>query len=350
MQVTTRLAARFALALALLTPSACQLLGRPGPSAVAQGRYYASGNPEYDAFFVELHRLQVELKDSPERTAEPRAALAQALEVGLDADVIEEALKKKASELNGRQVKFSVQRPASDDKPFTLRVSGSPAGDDAALQKTLQETLAKVSALKMATNGWRESLKPLPDRAATLESGVDKAFAGSEPRTVAEVRSNLSDARKVIELLASRANDAAKANDELLAAITGALGEVPASGGEKPSEASANTTEPSGEKSGEKKGRKAPPEKRSKTAKSAHGEPPPKTTKSEPSPKPAPAKPAPKPASKPAPPPPKPAEPKAAAKPPAPKPEAKPEPKPAPPEVPPPPKPTQGTAKPDFEP
>jgi len=167
MQVTTRLGARFALVFALLTPSACQLLGKPGPSAVAQGRYYASGNPEYDAFFVELHRLQVELKDSPERTAEPRAALAQALDVGLDADVIKEALRKKASELNGRQIKFSVQRPAGDDKPFTLRVSGNPAGDDAALQKTLEETLAKVSELKTATNGWQESLKPLPDRAAT---------------------------------------------------------------------------------------------------------------------------------------------------------------------------------------
>jgi hypothetical protein len=346
MQVTTRLAARFALAVALLTPSACQLLGTPGPTAVAQGRYYASGNPEYDAFFVELHRLQVELKDSPERTAEPRAALAQALEVGLDADVIKEALTKKASQLNGRQVKFSVQRPASDDKPFTLRVSGSPAGDDAALQKTLEETLAKVSELKTDTNGWQESLKPLPDRAATLERGVDTAFAGAEPRRIAEVKSNLSDGRKVIELLASRASDAAKANDELLAAITGALGEVPASGGEKPSEAAANTTEPSGEKGTEKKGRKAPPEKHSKATKSAHNEPPPKPTKSEPPPKPAPAKPPPKPASKPAPPP-KP-EPRVAAKPPEPQPEPKP--KPAPAEVPPPPKPTQGTAKPDFEP
>src|SRR4029079_5121631 len=103
-------------------------------------------------------------------------------------------------ELNGRQVKFSVQRPSSDDKPYTLRVSGSPAGDDAALQKTLEGTLAKVSELKTATNGWQESLKPLPDRAATLESGVDKAFAGREPRTVAHVRTNLREGRKAITL------------------------------------------------------------------------------------------------------------------------------------------------------
>jgi hypothetical protein len=342
MQVTTRLVARFALAFALLTPAACQLLVRPGQSAVAQGRSYSSGNPEYDAFFGELHRLQVELKDSPERTAEPRAALARALDVGPDSDAIKQALSKKASELNGRQLKFSVQRPASDDKPLTLRVSGHPAGDDAALQKTLEETLAQISALETTTSGWQESLKPLPERAATLESGVDTAFATSSARTIAEVKNNLRDGRKIIELLVSRADDAEKANDELLSAITGALGEVPASGGEKPSEAAANTAEPHGER--EKKGRKARPsrEKHARATQAPRSEPRPKAVKSEPPPKARPIAPAAKPASKPAPPPQ-----------PAAKPAAKPEPQPAPAErseVPPPPKPAPGTAKPDFEP
>jgi hypothetical protein len=347
MQVRTSLGRCVVLACALFTPSACQLLNKPpASSAVAQGRYYSSGNPEYDAFFVELHQLQVELKDAPERAAEPRAALAKALDVGLDADVIKQALGKKASELGGRQVKFAVERPAAPDKPATLHVTGSPSGDDAELQQTLEQTLAKVSELKRATDGWQKQLEPLPDRAATLESGIDTAFADRPPSTRAEVSSNLSDGRKIIDLLVTRAKDVEKSNGELFDAITGALGEVPATSAEKTSEHEHEHEASQPPSKNEKKGKKSspPPEKPSKPAKPSHEESKPAKSATSKS---AAAKPAPKA-------PPKPAEPKAAAaKPAEPKPVAKPqEPKPAAErsEVPPPPKPTQGTAKPDFEP
>jgi hypothetical protein len=91
----------WSLCLALLAPSACMLYARGGPTAVAQGRYYSTGNPEYDEFFIDLHRMQVELNDAPERTAAPRKALADKLEVGLDTEVLKEALKKRATELAG---------------------------------------------------------------------------------------------------------------------------------------------------------------------------------------------------------------------------------------------------------
>jgi hypothetical protein len=317
---------------------------KPGPTAVAQGRYYSTGNPEYDAFFVELHRLQVELKDAPDRSAEPRATLAKALDVGLDADVIKEALAKKASALNAHQIKFTVQPPATD-KPATLHVTGSPSGADAALEKTLEDTLAKISELKTATDGWQKDLEPLPERATSLQSNVDTAFAGKSDRTIVEVKNNLSDGQKIIELLESRAKDAAHTNDELFGAITGALGEAPAANGEKASEpAAASAPAPSKETKGHKSS--SAPEKPTKQAK-AKPEPPPKAPAAKAAkPAPPPKAPEPKHAAK-AP------EPKAAAKAPEPKPTPKPaEPKPAPErsEVPPAPKPTQGTAKPDFEP
>ena len=46
-------AAALALTLGL---SACTVLGSSGPTEVARGEYYAAGKPEYDAFFIELHR------------------------------------------------------------------------------------------------------------------------------------------------------------------------------------------------------------------------------------------------------------------------------------------------------
>jgi hypothetical protein len=345
MPLSSRFGTRLLLALALTAPTACDMFMKPGPSAVAQGRYYSTGNPEYDAFFVELHRLQVELKDAPDRAAEPRAALAKTLDVGLDADVIKEALGKKASELNSRQIKVTVLRPATPDKPATLRVTGNPAGDDAALTKTLEDQLTKIAELTAATASWQKDLDPLPEREATLESGVDTAFADKPPRTRSEVRSNLGDARKVIELLVSRAKDTEHANGELFDAITGALGETTPAGGEKSPEPATSAPPASSEKKGHKD-KAGATAKSAKPAKASKPEPAPKPTKTKP-PKPEPAtpkhaapSPEPKPVPKPAPPPPKPPEPKPA---------AKPEPKPAP-EVPPPPKPTQGTAKPDFEP
>lgn len=347
MQMSARFGSRLALLLALLAPVGCDMFMKPGPTAVAQGRYYASGNPEYDAFFVELHRLQVELKDAPDRAAEPRQALAKALDVGVDADVIKEALGKKASELNAHQIKFTVQKPASPDKPSTLHVTGSPSGDAAELQKTLEDALAKISELKIAADGWQKALEPLPEREAALESNVDTAFADKPPRTRSEVRANLTDGRKIIDLLVTRAQETARTNGELLDAMTSALGEAPAANGDKSSETAPSAAPASGEKKGRKSSSPPPKsEKPAKPGKAAKPEPKPKPEpKSAPKPEPKPAKAKPEPKPKPAavPPPKAPAasEPKAPAK--------AAEPKPAP-EVPPPSKPTQGTAKPDFEP
>jgi hypothetical protein len=329
-------APRASLLLALLVwgPTSCLFFAHPGASDVAQGRYFSSGNPDYDAFFVDLYHLQVELKDAAERVAEPRRELAQALDVGLDADVIKEALGKRSAELGGKQVKLAVLRGADADKPVSLKVTGSPSGDDADFVRTLEQALAKIGELKSAIGGWQKSLEALPKQDAELTEGLGTAFASAPPGKRADVKKNLTDGDKIIELLTSRAKDAEHANSELLDAVVAALGETGATNSEKASEAPP-------ERAPKEKSEKA--EKAEKSEKKGHRatppSPPPKAARA---PKPAPEPPAPKPA--------------------APKPEPKPvekaAPKPAPAakapaehsEVPPPPKPTQGTAKPDFEP
>jgi hypothetical protein len=296
----------WSLCCALLVPSACQLYARSGPTDVAQGRYFSTGKPEYDEFFIDLHRMQVELNDAPERAAAPRAALAGKLDVGVDTEMIKEALKKRASELAGRSVKLAVEKPSDPAKPLTLRVTGAPSGADAELKATIEETLGKGSELKLRTTEWLKLLEALPARATALEGGVDAAFVGKSPGKRADIKRNLADAKKVLELLLTRAKDAERANTELLDAVTSALGEA------EPAAKSETETTAEDEKPAEKKKtRRAPPP---------------------PAPKPRPAR-APKPA---APPPPKPA--------------AAPAPKPEKSDAPPAPKPTQGTAKPDFEP
>lgn len=316
--------ASLVLALLLLAPAGCQFFGHPGPSDVAQGRYFSSGNPDYDTFFVELYHLQVELKDAPARAAEPREELAKALDVGVDADVLKEALGKRAAELGGKQVKLAVLRARDSDEPVSLELTGSPSGDDAEFVKTLEQALAKMGELERAAAGWQKALADLPKQDAELAERVDTAFASASPGKRADVKKNLSDGQKILELLVARAKDAEHANAELLDAVVAALGEARAASSEKASEAAPDKGGEKSEKS-EHKGRRG-----SST--------PPRAARA---PRPAPA--------------PKPA-PKTAAPKPEPKPAAAPKPAPAakPPaersEVPPAPKPTQGTAKPDFEP
>jgi hypothetical protein len=305
----SRLAA-WSLCCALLLPSACQLYARSGPTEVAQGRYFSTGKPEYDEFFIDLHRMQVELNDAPERAAAPRAALAEKLDTGIDTEVLKEALKKRASELAGRSVKLAVEKPSDPAKPLTLRVTGAPSRADAELKATIEETLGKGSELRLRANGWLKLLEELPGRATALEGGVDPAFVGKSPGKRAEIKRNLADAKKVVELLLTRAKDAERSNTELLEAVTSALGEA-----EPAAKAEAEATGADEKPAEKKKARRASP---------------PPAPKARPARAPKPVKPA-------APPPPKPA---AAA--PAPKPEKS--------DVAPPPKPTQGTAKPDFEP
>jgi hypothetical protein len=215
--------ASLVLALFLFAPAGCQLFAHPGPSDVAQGRYFSSGNPDYDAFFVELYRLQVELKDAPDRVAEPRQELAKALDVGLDADVLKEALGKRASELGGKQVKLAVLRGADGDKP-SLKVTGNASGDDADFVKTLEEALAKIGELELAVAGWQKSLDALPKQASELTDGLETAFAGAPPGKRADVKKNLADGQKIIELLVARAKEAERSNSELLDAVVAALG------------------------------------------------------------------------------------------------------------------------------
>jgi hypothetical protein len=311
----------FALVLALAALPACQTLLPSGPTNVAQGRYYSTGEPEYDDFFLRVYRLQLKLKDAPTRIGEPRQKVADSLEVGPDPEDLRVALAKRAKDLQNRGIRFTVARPESPDKPPTLLVTGNPTGKDFELRGLLEAALKSAGELKLDVLGWTKELDELSARQTTLDGNVPEAFASRSEGQRTDVKNNLSDAQKIITLLGERTRDLDHATSDFLKAVTSALGETQV---DTKAESTADaTSEP------EKK------EKPAKPAKPTPSKPAPKgkaSAKPAPAPKPAPAqKPTPKPAAAPA------------AKPAAPKPAAEATPPPAP-------KPTQGTAKPDFEP
>jgi len=323
----------FALILALGALPGCAAILPSGPSNVAQGRYYSTGNPEYDDFFLRLYRLQIALKDAPPRLGEPRQKLADALESGPDPDNIKVALAKRSKELQSRGIRYTVARAASPDKPPTLVVTGNPTGNDFELKGLLEGALTSAGELKRDVTAWTKELDELSPRQGSLEGSVNEAFASSSEGERTQVKNNLEDGGKIITLLNERTRDLDHATTDFLKSVTSALGEATVDA--KPDLPEEEDDAPSPDKK-DRKGAAGKPAKAPASAKAAtKGRPPGKS----PAPRPA-AAPAPKPAA-------------AATPKPAPAPVAKPSPKPAAREgdaPAPPPKPAQGTAKPDFEP
>lgn len=72
--------ATLALAGAVLQP-ACGVFGSPGPSNVAQGKRYSSGDASFDELFAAVHELQLKLVEAPDQEQSARVALAERLDL-----------------------------------------------------------------------------------------------------------------------------------------------------------------------------------------------------------------------------------------------------------------------------
>ncbi|HEV8548123.1 MAG TPA: hypothetical protein VGQ57_03825, partial [Polyangiaceae bacterium] len=248
---------RFILTGALLTALGCSVIVPSGPSNVAQGRYYSSGDPDYDDFFLKVYRLQIKLKDAPPRVGEPRQKVADALGVGPDPSDIRGALAKRASELKERGVRYTIGRPPSPDKPPSLLVTGNPTGKDFELKGFLEGALKGAGELKVDLTAWQKELDELSARESTLEGNLAEAFANRSESQRTEVKNNLADAQKIISLLGERTHDLDVATTDFLKALTTALGETQVEAAPSESVADDSGTH----EVRDKKGKKPAPEK-----------------------------------------------------------------------------------------
>jgi hypothetical protein len=195
-----------ALLLALASVGGCRLFKTQGPSDVAQGRYFSTGNPNYDEFFVRLHRMQVELKAAPDTLASIRQDLAKglALEPAAGTDQVRSALGTKANEMSGRGAAITVERGSASGERTRLTVTGTPAEADRPLVKTLEDVLARVGELRERSGAWQKELEWLPPAGVALDGSVEAAFVRESRATREDVHQNLADAQKVVTLMTER--------------------------------------------------------------------------------------------------------------------------------------------------
>jgi hypothetical protein len=205
----------------------CNLLVPRGPSHVAQGKYYASGNPDYDAFFLELYRLQVDMGQAP---IERRNIIAQ-LESDLDLP------EQSSDDLLLAKVHQEAERLQASGTRLLLRIDlgtggkadAAPAGGAATFlldgKRTDPDVSRFVSAVEKATNAllqFRAQLeqdKTALDRLGVsvieLEGGVDSVFSPEGAGKPATVRQNLTDAGKIISLMRARASELSNSSEAL---------------------------------------------------------------------------------------------------------------------------------------
>jgi len=225
------------LALLIACGSGCGLLAPHGPSDVARGEYYSAGEPEFDLFFIDLHRAQVALLHAPKEPMDARRSLAQSL--GLTAGASDDSLKARVSQ--------EAQKLANLGTKLRLEVpEGSPALDASAtlhasdltatspLRPALAEQATRVVRSRNRILAAAAALERLRVRGIGLESRIPEAFRIDGPWKREEVQRNLSDGQKLITVMLARSKEVEAFDTQLLALLEAAattdagLGKTPA--------------------------------------------------------------------------------------------------------------------------
>jgi hypothetical protein len=244
----------------LLSLGGCRSFFFPEASEVAQGRYYSSGSPDYDEFFLKVYRLQVELKDGPEKVERLTADLGQKLGLSANASPpdLRAALTERMKALASHGVVLRLERDVGGG--MQLKQSGRVKDADAPLLSTLGQAVTTLDAVRDRIGAWQRDLDQLPPEGIELDRGVDETFRLEGRGKRSEVHENLADAQKVMGLMRSLVKDADARSAQLSEAVIGVLGASAAPPPPPPD------PEPEAEPEAKPRPRAAPPPRRSAPA------------------------------------------------------------------------------------
>jgi hypothetical protein len=238
--------ALLALTCSLASLPACGVFAARNQSTVAQGKYYAAGDPHYDEFFVGLFLLQVQMEQAPHLPELERLNLAHALSLTPQAssDEVGQRLHEEALKLSRSGLRMRLDQNPSSEKPDSasaaLRTNERPKDHQTTVLVGQIETsattlLRSMGELKQAD----DALDGLELAAGGLDASVDKDFAAAPAGKQGEVKKNLGDAHKLIALMKVRAGEVRSESEQLLATVSKAVntddGSLGAPGSETPS-------------------------------------------------------------------------------------------------------------------
>lgn len=236
---------------ALLSLGCARVVGSSGPTDVARQQVHATGVSDFDAYFIELHRIQVGVAPLGGELSqlETELALAAGRDRLTSRQVLEKTLAESAARLReaGTKLALSVEGlaehepPPEDEEPpreFVARrdakgeievrfvVEGNaPAAEDRAWLDAAKKT-AKGAARVVAQSselGWRARI--LQPHTELLERRVEAEFRLLGPAKTGDVRRNLMDAKPEFPRLRKASEQARVDGLELLQMLERVLNE-----------------------------------------------------------------------------------------------------------------------------
>lgn len=219
-----------ALALLLATPvTACGVFTNTGPTPVAQGKYFSSGNAEYDEFFLELYRSQVSMAAVPQRWTSTNTRLTDELGIGreLPRDAVVEHVRARSREVSsgGRIVKLQVTPGADQKVPSAVLLTRPATRDDVVrgfaepVEKATNDLLALRTDLERNATHFVDLERRLND----LKARANTTFVRDGVAKVHEVERNLEDAGKVLAYMREQGEQQLTETKGLLDALVAAV-------------------------------------------------------------------------------------------------------------------------------
>jgi hypothetical protein len=194
---------------------------------VAQGKKYQAGEAEFDRFFGDLHTLQVSMGEGPQKQQEAVNALKQELELAQtagDADI-------------GRKVQRLVDAMSDSEVRVHFKVNGAAGSVETEGRPLDRAETRTIEAMTRATDASAKLLErskaaatranELSAQQQALRNKLSATFQGQGNRKLAEVRENLDDAQKVLNVILEEADKRAKGASALLATLKDAIGVPP---------------------------------------------------------------------------------------------------------------------------
>lgn len=206
----------FGVALLLLSSASCVY----GPAKVAQGQLFRTGNPEFDAYFADVHQQQADAATWDDEEKAARKPLATSLELTPDAPDV--SLVQGAYEASTRVAK----QPGSvrlDVDGTTVHVSTNSGASDSAVFKGVEESSHLQLERAKRLHALESKYDGLVSKGNDLTGKVKDAFRKYGPSRENEVTAELNAAIAAVAALKTREQSEARGSEDFVSDLERAL-------------------------------------------------------------------------------------------------------------------------------
>ncbi len=206
--------------------TACFALPNTGPTAVSQAELYESSEPEYDAFFRQIHAIQKLSLEAPSEQQALHTALAT--ELGLaghaSTELIFPRFEKKLEELSQGsstlKIEFiGLEEGARETDAVVTLIDAKGNAQSTSLTKTLTPVAKRAANLVVQLRAASKKIETLRAMLPSLESKREERFRLLGPARSKETQRNLTDAHVVLNSLTKAIGRASTDAQELVALL-----------------------------------------------------------------------------------------------------------------------------------